>query len=349
MEIRRALFCLCFSLFVCQYLQAQTPGPFDDAIRIGSGVTPPRLLHKAEPEYSTEARADHIQGTVILQLAIDQKGRAIGVTVISPLGFGLDERAQTAVEKWEFAPGMKDSKPVKILATVEVNFRFPQLWFDEKTERQRSAFNLALATLRRTDASAQATDRVVKSMQDLSRQRFPPGMYIVGMWETKGEHLPQDPADGLALIQKAAAKDYGPALYEIALRQIEGRDLPNDAGKGLADMRQAALMGSPAAQFYLGNRYEQGIGVPRELERARRYFRLCAAQGVSLCQYRLGRLLLDDPDRPERDYVQAVAWFQLASEQGLPEAMNIASEEAAKLTPVQTTWMTTLKAQLVRK
>ncbi|HWY46947.1 MAG TPA: TonB family protein [Bryobacteraceae bacterium] len=336
-------------LFATLHLHAQTPGPFDDAIRIGSGVTPPRLLHNVEPEYSTEARADHIQGTVILQLAVDQKGRPTGITVISPLGFGLDERALAAVEKWEFAPGMKDGKPVKILATVEVNFRFPQLWFDEKTERQRSAFNVALATLRRSDSSAQAIDRVVKSMQDLCRQRFPPGMYMVGVWETKGDHLAKDPGDGLALIQKAASKNYGPALYEIAARQIEGRDLPNDLEKGLENMRQSALMGSPAAQFFLGNLYEQGSGVPREIDRARRYFRLCAAQGVPLCQYRLGRLLLDATDRPERDYVQAVAWFQLASEQGLAEARDIASEEGAKLTPVQTTWMTTLKGQLVHK
>src|SRR5260370_42495318 len=114
-------------------------------------------------------------------------------------------------------------------------------------------------------------------------------------------------------------------------------------------MRHASILGSPQAQFYLGNRYETGGGVPRELDRARRYFRLCAAQGVPVCQYPLGRLLLDSANRPERDYVQAVAWFQLAGERGIQEARDIASREAAKLTPAQTIWMTTLKAQLVRK
>jgi TPR repeat protein len=114
-------------------------------------------------------------------------------------------------------------------------------------------------------------------------------------------------------------------------------------------MRQASILGSPQAQFYLGNRYETGSGVPRELDRARRYFRLCAAQGVPLCQYRLGRLLFDAAGRPERDYVQAVAWFQLAAEHGILEAKDIASQEAAKLTPAQTVWMASLKAQLVRK
>ena len=206
-----------------------------------------------------------------------------------------------------------------------------------------------LATLRRTDASAQAVDRAVKSMQDLFRQHFPPAMFMVGVWETTGDHVTKDPGDGLALIQRAAAKNYGPALYEIGIRQSEGRDLPNDVEKGLATMRQAALLGSSAAQFYLGNRYEAGTGVPRELDRARRYFRLCAVRGVPLSQYRLGRLLLDAPDRPERDYVQAVAWVQLASEQGVAEAKDFAAQEAAKLTLMQTNWITTLKAQLVHK
>jgi hypothetical protein len=72
-------------------------------------------------------------------------------------------------------------------------------------------------------------------------------------------------------------------------------------------------------------------------------------QEVPICQYRLGRLLLDSANRPERDYVQAVAWFQLAGERGIQEARDIASREAAKLTPAQTVWMTTLKAQLARK
>ena len=337
------------SLFAGRCLNAQASSGLDGAIRIGPGVTPPRLLHKVEPEYSPGARADHIQGTVVLELAVDEQGRPTGITVISPLGFGLDERAQSAVEKWRFAPGMKDGKPVKILATVEVNFRFPEIWFGEKAERERTSFNVALETIKRSDSSDKALDRAVKSIQDLSRQKFPPAMYLVGIWETAGEHVTQDAADGLALIQKAAAKNYGPAMYETAIRQIEGRDLPKDSENGLETMRQASVLGSAQAQFYLGNRYEKGDGLPRELDRARRYFRLCAARGVAQCQFRLASLLFNAPNRPERDYIQAVAWFQLAGDQGITDAKEIALMEVAKFTTAQTNWLTTLKAQLVQK
>jgi len=345
----RVSLCLVLCVFANPRAGAQALSGLEDAIRIGPGVTPPRVLHKVEPTYSADARADHIQGTVVLLLAVNERGRAAGITVISPLGFGLDERAQAAVETWEFVPGMKDGEPVKILATIEVNFRFPQRWFDEKAERQRTSYNVALQTLRRTNAGSTAVDHTVKTIQELSRQRYPPAMYMVGVWQTTGDYVPKDPAEGLTLFQKAAAKNYGPALYEIAIRQIEGRDLPQDTEKGSETMRQASVLGSPLAQFYLGEKYETGNGVPRELDRARRYFRLCAANGISVCQYRLGKLLLDAPDRPERDYVQAVAWFQLAGEQGMPEARDIALTEMAKMTPAQTGWMTALKIQLVRK
>jgi TPR repeat protein len=174
-------------------------------------------------------------------------------------------------------------------------------------------------------------------------------MYTVGTWQIKGEHLPKDPAEGLALIQKAAAKNHGPALYEIAIRQLEGRDLERDVKAGLNTMHEASVLGSPKAQFYLGGIYENGNGVERDIDRARRYFRLCAAQGLAVCQFRLGSLLLAASDRSERDYVQALAWFQLAGERGISDAMDIAEKETAKLTPAQTAWMNKLKSQLVRR
>ena len=174
-------------------------------------------------------------------------------------------------------------------------------------------------------------------------------MYVAGLWKTDGDHVPKDAAEGLDLIQKAAAKNYGPALYEVAHRRIDGNGLPQDVDQGLKEMRAAATLGSPQAQFQLGNRYEMGDGVPRELDRARRYYRLCATQGVALCQYRLGWLLYDAQVRPERDYLQAIALFQLAAEQGLAEAKQIASSESPKLTGEQSTWVATLKRQIVRK
>jgi TonB family protein len=337
------------AVFTAALLGAQAPAGSGEAIRLGPGVTPPRLIHKVEPVYSTEARAATIQGNVILQLVVDEHGRAADISVVSPLGFGLDELAQTAVEKWVFVPGMKAGAPVKILATVEVHFRFPDIWFDEKVERQRTAYNVALQAINRPKSTPEAVDKAVQSILELCQRKFPPALYAAGLWKTSGEHVPKDADAGFAWIQLAAAKHYGPALYEVAIRRIKGLGLPLDIDAGLREMRQAATLGSLQAQAHLGQRYELGEGVPRELDRARRYYRLCAAQGVGLCQYRLGRLLYEAEGRRERDYLQAVALFQLAAGQGVNEAKDLASSETPKLTAEQRGWVTTLKGQIVRE
>jgi TonB family protein len=93
------------------------------AYRIGGGVSAPTVLVKVEPEYSEEARKAKWQGTVVLSLVVDENGAAQGIKVTKSLGLGLDQKAIEAVMKWRFKPGMKDGKPVPVMASIEVNFR----------------------------------------------------------------------------------------------------------------------------------------------------------------------------------------------------------------------------------
>ncbi len=91
--------------------------------RVGNGVSAPRLVKKVEPEYSEEARKAKYQGTVVLSIQVWEDGRAHNVRVVRSLGLGLDEKATEAVRQWRFVPGRKQDKPVKVAATIEVNFR----------------------------------------------------------------------------------------------------------------------------------------------------------------------------------------------------------------------------------
>ena len=282
-------------------------------------------------------------------MVVDERGRVSDVIVISPLGYGLDEAAEAAVASWRFAPGLKGGIPVKVSATVEMNFRPLGIRLDAKGERQRNDFNAALKIIQQAGADPGAVEAATRSMLDLCATKFEPAMYLVGMWKTSGEHVAKDTGEGLDLIRKAADKYYAPALYQVALRRMEGRDLPLDTNTGLREMRSAAAFGSEDAQFYLGRRYETGNGVSLDPESARRYYRLCSAQGVALCRYRLGLQLFSEPGRRERDYLEAVAQLQLAGEQGVPEAKELAASETRKLSEEQAKWVTTLKSQIVRK
>jgi TonB family protein len=102
------------------------PSP-PEVFRVGlAGVTAPTLISKVEPTYTQEARAARIEGAVVLRIEIDTEGVPQNIRVLRGLDPGLDQNAIDNVSKWRFRPGMKDGKPVTIVAQVQVNFRLLQ-------------------------------------------------------------------------------------------------------------------------------------------------------------------------------------------------------------------------------
>jgi TonB family protein len=95
----------------------------DTVYKIGGDVLPPRLIHKVEPQYTEEARDAKVAGTVKLTMIIETNGVASGIKVLESLDEGLDANAILAVTAWQFEPATKDGKPVRVSATVEVNFK----------------------------------------------------------------------------------------------------------------------------------------------------------------------------------------------------------------------------------
>ena len=93
--------------------------------KIGPDLNPPKLIQKTEPAYTEEVRDAKLEGTVALTLTIDAEGAPKDVSVVKPLGLGLDEKAMEAVMAWKFEPARqkKDNAPVAVKANVEVNFR----------------------------------------------------------------------------------------------------------------------------------------------------------------------------------------------------------------------------------
>jgi len=89
---------------------------------IGGDVTAPQVLTTVEPDYSEEARKARWQGTVVLSVVVDERGRVRSIAVVRPLGLGLDEKAIEAVRKWTFKPGLQNGVPVAVYARVEVTF-----------------------------------------------------------------------------------------------------------------------------------------------------------------------------------------------------------------------------------
>jgi TonB family protein len=84
--------------------------------------TAPVLLKSKDPKYSKEARKNKVQGITVLWLIVGEDGRPHDIKVARSLGFGLDQEAIKAVEKWTFKPSTLDGHPVPVQINVQVNF-----------------------------------------------------------------------------------------------------------------------------------------------------------------------------------------------------------------------------------
>ena len=60
---------------------------------------------------------------MVLEIEIDTLGRVNNPRVLQGLGYGLDENAITAVQKWKFDPAKRDGMPIRFKMQVELQFQ----------------------------------------------------------------------------------------------------------------------------------------------------------------------------------------------------------------------------------
>ena len=87
-----------------------------------AGLTEASATKKAEAGYTGEASRDHVTGTTAVRLVVDPAGEARRVTVVQPLGYGLDERAVEAVAKYHLTPATLAGKAVPSYVVVRQEF-----------------------------------------------------------------------------------------------------------------------------------------------------------------------------------------------------------------------------------
>lgn len=238
----------------------------------------------------------------------------------------MDESAIKAVEKWKFAPGRKDGKPVKILATVEVKFQLDRGGrFPDKEASQRTKFNLAVQSLNSKDTKQ--VERAAQNMADLANEKYPPAQHAYSKILDAGLGMHQDKVLAAQLLEQAANAKYAPAMYEFGRKLTDGTEVQQDTARGRALILQAATLGNDSAQYFVGAAMEMGTDYPKDLEKSREFFRLCAARGLAPCQFRLGSSILTMDKRRESDYTEGIAWLQLASDAGETRATDQLSRE----------------------
>ena len=86
-------------------------------------ASPPELVDRVLPQYPARARAQEIEGQVVLEVVLDRNGRIENdVRVVRSIPL-LDDAAVTAVRQWRFRPARdRDGRPVRVLMEVPVRF-----------------------------------------------------------------------------------------------------------------------------------------------------------------------------------------------------------------------------------
>jgi protein TonB len=95
--------------------------PYDD---------PPVPLSPIRPKYPEISQEAGIEGTVVVQVFVNEKGRVTETAILRGIpDSGLDEAAIKAIEKVKFRPARKGNKKVGVWMSIPVNFRLPSEGF----------------------------------------------------------------------------------------------------------------------------------------------------------------------------------------------------------------------------
>jgi protein TonB len=82
----------------------------------------PRLLRVVKPTYPSDAFVKKIEGTVLLEIVIDDRGSVVKTRIVQSIPL-LDAAAIAAVRQWIFAPAVQRGRPVATIALAPVSFR----------------------------------------------------------------------------------------------------------------------------------------------------------------------------------------------------------------------------------
>ena len=82
----------------------------------------PRILRNPDPKYPEAARRANREAVVMVEFTVDVDGKPIDIKVTEPKGFGFDQAAIDAIERWRFTPAKKDGESVPMRVRQRIRF-----------------------------------------------------------------------------------------------------------------------------------------------------------------------------------------------------------------------------------
>lgn len=102
-------------------ITALPPPPPAAPVRVGGEIATPRLIHRVDPEYPAIAVSAQIEGIVIIEATVDERGAVTDTKVLRSHSV-LDRAAVDAVEQWRYEPLRLNGVAQPFVLTVTVSF-----------------------------------------------------------------------------------------------------------------------------------------------------------------------------------------------------------------------------------
>lgn len=89
----------------------------------GHDIRPAFPIQFPDPEISRSEVPSGVQGTVVVEVTIDNVGNVTATKILQRLGYGIDEKVEAAVRNWRFRPAIMDGRPIP--SQQDVLYHFP--------------------------------------------------------------------------------------------------------------------------------------------------------------------------------------------------------------------------------
>lgn len=194
----------------------------DGVFRVGGNVKPPRPKYDPEPEFSEQARHVGYEGVCVLKLVVDAEGMPQNITVVRPVGMGLDDKAIAAVRQWRFSPALKDREPVAVQIDVEVSFHLhsqkkPSLF--DKANSGNAKAQLEIAQILLSDPYLVNDDsKEFSYLEKAAKQNLPPAQFAMGEYFSSRKNDLVTAYVWYSLARKSRYKDSDEKLKELAAK-----------------------------------------------------------------------------------------------------------------------------------
>ncbi len=122
---KAALYTSCITLLCAAGRARAQETPAAAVAPSSQNVAPPSLKQHGTATYPPAALRDRLEGTVGLELTIDDTGAVADARVTSPAGHGFDEAAVEAAKKFVFLPATDNGTPTRSTVQFAYEFHLP--------------------------------------------------------------------------------------------------------------------------------------------------------------------------------------------------------------------------------